>query len=179
MFGIGKLSRRISELNDTISEIGDRLCEQLGAATDALDRIADAAEAHLWYTAGRPTGIRAIRIDTQEINGMAISNVTVELLPTAEDAVSQVVTVAVDGFQTAEIVVAKPETEVKFAVPADSTINMTVSAKDFRGNTSGAFTVDPFVAIDTAAPDTPAGIGAVLVNDTETAQPGYTELLPA
>ncbi len=178
MFGIGKLSRRLNELNDTISEIGDRLCEQLGAATDAMERFADAAEAHLWYTAGRPTGIRSIKIDTQEMDGMVISNVTVELLPTADDAVSQVVTVAVDGFQTAEIPVPKPETEVKFAVPADSTINMSVAAKDFRGNTSGSFTVEPFVAVDTAAPDTPAGIGAVRVNDTETAQPGYTELLP-
>lgn len=179
MFGIGKLSRRINELNDTISEIGHLLCAQLGAVTDALDRIADADEAQVWYTAGRPTGIRSLTIDNQEIGGMTISNVTVELLPAKVTAVAQIVTVSVEGFQTAEIPVPASETAAKFAVPPGSTVSLTVASRDAAGNTSAPFVVAPFVALDTEAPDSPDGIGAVRANDTEVVEPGFVELLPA
>lgn len=178
MFGIGKLSRRVNELNDTISEMGHLLCSQLGAVTDALERIADADEAQVWYTAGRPTGIRSISIDNVEISGMAISNVTVQLLPAKPGAASQVCTVAVAGFQTAEIVVTAPDVELKFAAPPLSIVDLTVASRDAAGNTSGAFVVAPFELRDTVAPDSPDGIGAISVNDTEIAEPGYTELLP-
>lgn len=178
MFGIGKLSRRINELNDTISEIGHLLCAQLGAVTDALERIADADEAQVWYTAGRPTGIKAIKIDNQEIDGMTVSNVTVELLPAKPGAASQVCTVTVAGFQTAAIVVPAADTSLKFAAPPLSIVDLTVASRDAAGNTSGAFVVAPFELRDTVAPDSPDGIGAISVNDTEIAEPGYTELLP-
>ncbi len=185
MWGIAKVARRLSELNDTISDIGNRLAEQLGAMTDEQARIADdvariaaAQEAQDWYTAGRPTGIRSITTDNQEIDGMTVSNVTVELLPAKPTAVSQIVTVAVAGFQTAELTVPAADTLAKFAVPPGSVVTMTVASRDAAGNTSGAFLVDLFTPVDTIAPDSPDGIGAITVNDTAVPEPGFTELMP-
>lgn len=79
---------------------------------------------------------------------------------------------------TREIVVPAAETVVRFAVPPSSEINMTVASRDAAGNMSSAFVVAMFAAIDTVAPDSPDGIGAVSVNDTDFAELGFDELVP-
>lgn len=109
---------------------------------------------------------------------MAVSNVSVELLPAKPDAVSQVVTVAVAGYITAEIVVPASENVARFAVAQGSEINLTVASRDAAGNTSSPFVVAPFVAVDTEAPDSPDGIGAISSNDLDVAATGFVELVP-
>ena len=181
MWGIGKIVRRLSGIEQAIEgmqlDLGE-VASLIQTAAHHLDRIAVAQEAQVWYTAGRPVGIRGVTINNTVVGSMTVSNVTVELLPAKPTSASQVVTVAVAGFVEAEIVIPVPETLVKFAVPPMSTIDMTVASRDAAGNTSAPFVVAPFEAVDTVAPDSPDGIGAVSVNDTDVPDPGFIELVP-
>jgi len=68
--------------DDSWYEIAEILRTELG-------RIADAQEALAWYTTGIPDGIVSFSVEEVEINGMAVSNVTVVLLPGKPTAVSQ------------------------------------------------------------------------------------------
>lgn len=88
MFGIGKLAKRLKWIADQLRHLSD--------INDTLSRLADAAEYQVWYTSGRPVGIRSISIDNMiGEDGMTVSNVTVELLPAKVTAAAQIVTVAV------------------------------------------------------------------------------------
>jgi len=176
------LLEQVTRIADAAEEPNgdDSLFSIASILRDELGRIADAREALAWYTTGVPDGIVSISVEEVEINGMAVSNVTVVLLPGKPTAVSQKVTVAVAGFVTAtiDVPVTGGEDTVKFAVPPDSLIDMTVASVDTRGNVSGATIVPQFAALDMIAPDSPDGIGAVSINDTDVAEPGFAELIP-
>ena len=182
MLCFGKIRKQLRRIADAIIDASD-IGTDVAKLSQDVKRIANVAEywmrREMWSERGRPAGIVSMSVSTTiEENGMAVSNVSVELLPAKPEAVSQVVTVAVAGYITAEIVVPASENVARFAVAQGSEINLTVASRDAAGNTSSPFVVAPFVAVDTEAPDSPDGIGAISSNDLDVVATGFVELVP-
>lgn len=90
------------------------------------------------------------------------------LNPVGVDVESQKVTVIADDVMVFHGVLDKDTAMVEFTVEQDSAVSVSLVYIDDAGNESNPATMD-FVAVDTLAPDAPAGFGELrLVSETET-----------
>lgn len=157
-----------------VHEVRDLLLQ----VTGELKRIRESQERIAWSTV-RPSGFSGVSINNMMENGMAVSNVSLGILPAPSPAetASQRLEVHVAGFTSLTLTVPVEGGTANFAVAPGSEVTCELACIDAAGNVSAEASTT-FSATDNTAPPAPEGFGAVSINDTETALPGFEELVP-
>jgi hypothetical protein len=157
-----------------VHEVRDLLLQVAGE----LKRIRQAQERIAWATV-RPAGFSGISINNVVENGMAVSNISLGILPAPSPAetASQRLEVHVAGFVSLTQTLPVAGGTALFAVSPGSEVTCELACLDAAGNVSAEASL-VFSALDNTAPPAPEGFGAVTINDTDTALPGFEELVP-